>query len=112
MPTPEIAGWFRNTLEAALGDLTSHQRRQQLSLTKRRAELANMQDRLLNAYLAGSIDEPTKAKGDDLKAQLVTVDESLDSWKKTSSKRMPKRPCSCSHTSRRPGYWRDRLPND
>jgi site-specific DNA recombinase len=80
MPTPAIAEWFRNTLEAALGDLTSHQRRQQSSLAKRRAELVNMQDRLLNAYLAGSIDAPTfKAKGDDLKTQLATVDESFAS---------------------------------
>jgi site-specific DNA recombinase len=80
MPTPEIGTWFRTALEAALGDLTSHQRRQQSSLAKRRGELAGMQDRLLNAYLAGSIDEATfKAKGDDLKAQVATIDESLAS---------------------------------
>ena len=80
MPTPEIGTWFRTALQAALGDLTSHQRRQQSSLTKRRGELVGMQDRLLNAYLAGSIDEPTfKAKGDELKAQVAMVDESLAS---------------------------------
>ncbi len=80
MPTPDIASWFRTALEAALTDVTSHQRRQQSSLTKRRGELAGMQDRLLNAYLAGSIDEATfKAKGDDLKTQIATVDESLAS---------------------------------
>ena len=80
MPTPEIGTWFRTALEAALGDLTSHQCRQQSSLTKRRGELAGMQDRLLNAYIAGSIDEATfKAKGDDLKTQIATIDESLAS---------------------------------
>lgn len=78
MPTREIGDWFRTALEAALGDLTTQQRRQQSSLTKRRSELASMQDRLLNAYLAGSIDEPTfKTKGDDLRAQVALVDESL-----------------------------------
>ena len=39
-----------------------------------------MQDRLLNASIAGSIDEATfKAKGDDLKPQIATVDDSLAS---------------------------------
>ena len=77
MPTPEIGDWFRTALEAALTDVTSHQRRQQSALTKRRGELAGMQDRLLNAYLAGSIDEATfKAKGNDLKAQVATINES------------------------------------
>ncbi|MGI9470302.1 MAG: recombinase zinc beta ribbon domain-containing protein [Rubripirellula sp.] len=80
MPTPDIASWFRTALEAALTDVTSHQRRQQSSLTKRRGELAGMQDRLLNAGIAGSIDEATfKAKGDELKTQIATVDESLAS---------------------------------
>ena len=80
MPTPDIAAWFRTALEAALTDVTSHQRRQQSSLTKRRGELTGMQDRLLNAYIAGSIDEATfKAKGDDLKAQVATLDDSLAS---------------------------------
>ena len=37
-----------------------------------------MQDRLLNAYLGGSIDEATfKGKGEDLNGQVATIDESL-----------------------------------
>lgn len=37
-----------------------------------------MQERLLNAYIAGSIGEAKfKAKSDDLKAQIAAVDESL-----------------------------------
>lgn len=80
MPTPDIAAWFRTALDAALSDLTIHQRRQQSSLTQRRAELVNTQDRLLNAYLANKIDEATfTAKTDELKAQQATVDESLAS---------------------------------
>jgi hypothetical protein len=80
LPTPEINIWFSSALEAALGDLMSHQRRQQSSPTKRRGEFVGMQDQLLNAYLAGAIDEDTfKAKGDDLKAQVATIEESLAS---------------------------------
>ena len=80
MPTPEIGDWFRTALEAALSDLTCHQRRQQSSLAKRRGELVNMQDRLLNAYLANKIDEMTfTAKTDELKAQRATVEEALAS---------------------------------
>jgi chromosome condensin MukBEF complex kleisin-like MukF subunit len=68
------------TKPGLLGDLTVYQRQQQSSLAKRRGELAGMQDRLLNAYIAGLIDEDTfKAKGDDLKAQVATLDESLAS---------------------------------
>ena len=78
MSTPEMGDWFRTTLEAALTDVTSHQRRQQSALTKRRGELVSMQDRLLNAYRACSIDEPRfKAKGEDLKGQVATINESL-----------------------------------
>ena len=37
-----------------------------------------MQDRLLNAYLAGTVDEAIyKAKSNDLKSQAADVDESL-----------------------------------
>jgi hypothetical protein len=59
MPTLEVADWFRTALAAALGDLTAHRRRQATGLTKRKSELATMQDRLLNAHLAGQVDEET-----------------------------------------------------
>ena len=57
MPTLEVASWFRTELSAAVNDLTASRRRQASSLAKRRTELANMQDRLLNAYLAGTVEE-------------------------------------------------------
>jgi len=47
LPTPEIATWFRSALQAAVLDVTSYQRRQVAALTKRKAELTAMQDRLL-----------------------------------------------------------------
>lgn len=78
LPTPEIAAWFRTALEAAVIDLTAHQRRQTAALTKRKAELATMQDRLLNAYLAGTVEEVVfTAKSNELKAEAATADESM-----------------------------------
>jgi hypothetical protein len=55
MPSEEVANWFRNEMTAAMRDLTAS-RRQQALLSKRRAELATMQDRLMNAYLAGAVE--------------------------------------------------------
>jgi site-specific DNA recombinase len=78
MPSQEVADWFRTELSAAVDDLTSHRQRQSTSLTKRKSELANMQDRLLNAYLAGTVDEDAyKAKSNELRAEGASVDEVL-----------------------------------
>ena len=78
LPTPEIALWFRTALHAAVTDLTAHQRRAATALTKRKSELATMQDRLLNAYLAGTVDEAAfSAKSNELKAEAAKADESL-----------------------------------
>jgi len=78
MATPEVASWFRSELCAAVSDLTAYRRRQSTSLAKRKAELATMQDRLLNAYLAGTVDEDVyKAKSNELKAETANVDATL-----------------------------------
>lgn len=78
MPSPEIAAWFRTELSSAVTDLTSYRRQQATSLTKRKSELAAMQDRLLNTYLSGSVDESVyKSKTNELKAESADVDESL-----------------------------------
>ncbi len=78
MASPEVAAWFRNELSAAVNDLTAYQRQQAGLLAKRKTELANMQDCLLNAYLAGTVDEGTfKAKSNELKAEAAKADEAL-----------------------------------
>jgi len=78
MASPELASWLRTELRAAVTDLTVYRRRQAGSLAKRKAELATMQDRLLNAYLAGTVDEAVyKAKCGELKAEVAKTDESL-----------------------------------
>jgi site-specific DNA recombinase len=76
MPSPEIAAWFRTALSAAVCDLTANQRRHGAALAKRKSELATMQDRLLNAYLAGTVEEAVyKAKTSELKVETLRTDE-------------------------------------
>ncbi|MEZ6071170.1 MAG: recombinase family protein [Pirellulales bacterium] len=81
--TPEIAGWFRTELKAAVSDLTAVRRRQSKSLAKRKAELEAMQDRLPDAYLAGAVNqemyEPKMyvATSNKLKVEQAKVDEAL-----------------------------------
>lgn len=78
MPTPEVAAWFRTSLEAAFHDIGSQQRDRQSALTKRRSELKAMQDRLLNAFLVGTIDEETfNAKQTELLDDIALTDERL-----------------------------------
>ena len=79
MATPEVAEWFRTELSAAVSDLTAYRRRQATSLAKRKTELVNMQDRLLNAYLTGTIEEMVyKVKSNELKSEAAKTDEALD----------------------------------
>lgn len=78
MPSEEIRSWFRDALAAAFGDLRQHQASQSASLKKRRTELANMKDRLLNAYLTGVVpEEAFQTKTHELSADERSVDESL-----------------------------------
>ncbi len=76
LPSPEIQDWFRKSLREAFSDLTSMQKSQAKSLVKRRTEIKNMQDRLLNGYLLGGIDEATlAAKQQELKDELAEVEQ-------------------------------------
>jgi site-specific DNA recombinase len=78
MPSEKIAAWFRCSVKAAFSDVEELQRQQKQNLAKRRAELGSMQDRLLNGYLAASIDEQTfQAKTPELKREMGMVEESL-----------------------------------
>jgi site-specific DNA recombinase len=78
LPSPEVATWFRNELSAAMRDLTASRRQQESALRKRRSELDAMQDRLLNVYLAGTVEEGVfKSKSSDLKSEVLALDERL-----------------------------------
>lgn len=75
LPDNEVIDWFRVSLQNAFTDITDLQRSAQ---TKRRAELITMNDRLLNAFLAGSIDEATfNAKLATLRDELAVIEASL-----------------------------------
>ena len=78
-PDPATADWYREAVQAAFEDVGSTTAMRRKMLTKRQTELTNMQDRLLNGYLAGTIDEPTfQMKSADLKSQLEDVECQLD----------------------------------
>ncbi|MEX0937323.1 MAG: recombinase family protein [Pirellulales bacterium] len=78
LATPDLAAWFRTELHAAVADLTVYRRQQSKSLAKRKTELATMQDRLLNAYLAGTVEEVIyKAKSNELKAEAARAEETM-----------------------------------
>ena len=79
LPTGRVQHWFRDALEGAFDDVAAAKARRTKALTKRRTELTNMQDRLLNAYLAGTVTEAAfAAKSADLKAQMDEVEKQLD----------------------------------
>ncbi|MDD5356576.1 MAG: recombinase family protein [Candidatus Pacebacteria bacterium] len=79
LPTPESAEWFRTALRAGFANVDENQRRQKQMLGKRTTELVNMQDRLLNGYLAGAIDEAVfNRKSTELKAQAVETQSALE----------------------------------
>ena len=61
IPDDELADWFRTALQATFKDIGDVQRQQRIAQKKRLAEIEAMQERLLNAYLAGTIDEATLA---------------------------------------------------
>ena len=78
LPDDEVIDWFRVSLQNAFTDITDLQRNQRSAQTKRRAELITMNDRLLNAFLAGSIDEATfNAKLAALRDELAVIEASL-----------------------------------
>ena len=79
MPTPRAADWFRDRLATASDDVVEIAAQRRRRLAKRKTELANMQDRLLNGYLGGAIDEAAfTAKSAELKAQQEEVEKQLD----------------------------------
>ena len=72
--------WFRNAIQAAFSDTAAMAAMQTKTLRKRQSELTNMQDRLLNGYLNGAIDDATfNTKSSELKIEQETVAEQLDS---------------------------------
>ena len=79
LPSQEFVDWFRVALSAAFADVGEHERRQTAAFKKRRSELVGMQDRLLNAYLAGTVDEAIyRAKADELQSEMRATEDGLE----------------------------------
>ncbi|QNN24720.1 recombinase family protein [Planctomycetales bacterium ZRK34] len=79
LPNPKTTHWFRNAVDAAFSDVGTAAAERRKMLTKRRTELTNMLDRLLNGYLAGTIEEAVfQLKSADLKSQTAEVERQLD----------------------------------
>ena len=78
IPDGELAEWFNQALQAAFKNTSEVQRQQRLTLKKRTAEIEAMQERLLNAYLAGTIDEQALvAKQTQLRDEAATAAATL-----------------------------------
>ncbi len=74
----DLAEYLRTALLGSLDDVSAHQRQQNAVLKKRSSEIAGMQDRLLNAYLAGTVDEATyQTKSNELKGEAAPVEEAI-----------------------------------
>ena len=76
---PDIAEWFRASIQTAFADVGELQRQRKQAMAKRKSELVGMQDRLLNGYLAGAIEQAAfQAKAADLKREITQVEEALE----------------------------------
>lgn len=74
----DVAQWIKVSMQASLEDVDAFHKQRKRSLVKRKTELGNMQDRLLNGYLSGTIEESAfQVKSLGLKQQLAEVEESL-----------------------------------
>ncbi|MDZ4198006.1 MAG: recombinase family protein [Kiritimatiellia bacterium] len=79
IPNPNVQEWLRKTIECKFSDLTSAETDRRGRLAKRRTELVGMQDRLLNAFLQGVVDEAAfNVKSSELKAEIKEVERQLD----------------------------------
>ena len=78
IPDREIADWLRDTIRAAFEDASYARMQWRKTLAKRKTELANMQSRLLNAYLGGTVEEAAfNAKSVELRRESEEVEQQL-----------------------------------
>ena len=79
LPSDEVIGWFRDSVRRAFDDLGQLHRQQKQLLAKRKTELTLMQDRLLDGYLSGMIDEAAfQTKTAQLRRELAEVEEAME----------------------------------
>lgn len=86
LPSPQITDWFRTSLKAALSDEVQYNRNRQAQLRKRQSELEPKRDRLLDAFLSGTIDKETyEKKAFEIKAELEHVQQDLSAETKVNA---------------------------
>ena len=79
LPSDDIISWFRDSVRQAFDNLGQLHRQQKELLAKRKTELTLMQDRLLDGYLAGMIDEAAfQATSAHLRRELAEVEELME----------------------------------
>ena len=79
IPLPEIADWLRDALAEAFEDASYARTQWRNTLAKRKSELANMQDRLLNSHLSGLVNEDVfETKAAELKREAEDVERQMD----------------------------------
>ena len=87
IPEEKVVTWFRDGIRAAFADVTAHRACQRNMIAKRQSELKQMQDRLLNAFLGGLIDETTyKTKTLQLTAEQDQTDAALQDAETTDAR--------------------------
>lgn len=57
LPSPEITEWFRRVLKKSLADEATFHREKQTRLKKRRSELETKLERLLDAFISGTVEK-------------------------------------------------------
>ncbi len=78
MPTPEMADWFRESLDGAFCRLRNDQNQQKRILGRKRAEIEKQSERLLSLYLDGHLDAGTyQDKSVSLQGQIREVESGL-----------------------------------
>ena len=78
MPTPELGDWFGQALEESFAELRNNGISQKRILSRKRTELAQQNDRLLQLYLQGHLDAVTfQDKSTMLQGQMQEVEQAL-----------------------------------
>ena len=79
IPSPEITDWLRDAITEAFADASYARTEWRKTLAKRKTELANMQDRLLNAYLGATVDEAVyNAKSQEFRREAEDVNRQME----------------------------------
>lgn len=79
LPSDEAKRWFLDAIEAFTADVKGYNDNHCKTLRKRKAELENMQDKLLNIFLTELVNEDIfNTKTEELKAEAKSIGKRLD----------------------------------